>query len=234
MIIICIMPDLPGSLRVKVSPEITLMLILAGIAKVLNLVLHKLTQRQVDAAELAFLAVDEQLVDVGDDLYDYEVGGARPVLPVLSRPLLTKGLRAVAWHSCQLLTLASCAAQDDVLRNSFNVYRGMLRDSMKLNGLGLPTVARILAQLTRDVVLAAYVHLYGLEAQRHLMLRILLLEQDHEHRLKSLPDAFRTAFEKRRQAASREPGSEKWVFPQAILNEERFRASVGSASDEES
>ncbi len=80
-------------------------------------------------------------------------------------------------------------------------------------------------------MLAAYVHLYGLEAQRQLMLRILMLEKDHDKRLKALPNAFRTAFEKRRQAASREPGSEKWVFPQPILNEERFRASVGSASD---
>ena len=42
-------------------------------AQVLNLLLHKLTDRQADAAELAFLAVDEQLVDIGDDLFDYEV-----------------------------------------------------------------------------------------------------------------------------------------------------------------
>lgn len=44
-----------------------------GLPKVLNLVLHKLNNRRVDAAELAFLAVDEQLVDIGDDLFDYEV-----------------------------------------------------------------------------------------------------------------------------------------------------------------
>ena len=47
----------------------------------LNLVLHKLTKRPEDAAELAFLAVDEQLVDIGDDLFDYEVSSAQ--LPVL-------------------------------------------------------------------------------------------------------------------------------------------------------
>ena len=41
--------------------------------QVLNLLLHQLTGREVDAAELAFLAVDEQLVDIGDDLFDYEV-----------------------------------------------------------------------------------------------------------------------------------------------------------------
>jgi len=81
-----IMPDLPSSLRVKAPTEVTVMLLLTDVAKVLNLVLHKLTKRQVVAAELAFLAVDEQLVDIGDDLFDYEVGRASPVSPVLSRP----------------------------------------------------------------------------------------------------------------------------------------------------
>ncbi len=42
----------------------------------MNLLLHQLTGREVDAAELAFLAVDEQLVDIGDDLFDYEVAGS--------------------------------------------------------------------------------------------------------------------------------------------------------------
>ena len=41
--------------------------------QVLNLLLHGLTGRAVDAAELAFLAIDEQLVDIGDDMFDYEV-----------------------------------------------------------------------------------------------------------------------------------------------------------------
>ena len=80
----------------KAPTELTLMLILLAVVKVLNLVLHKLTQRQVDAAELAFLAVDEQLVDIGDDLFDYEVSSASPVLPVLSRPDIPE--RALAWH----------------------------------------------------------------------------------------------------------------------------------------
>ena len=73
--------------------------------------------------------------------------------------------------------------------------------------------------------------MFGLEAQRHLMLRILALEKEHERRLDSLPDEFRAAFEKRRKAASKEPGAEKWVFPQAILDEEAFRTSIGSATD---
>ena len=53
--------------------------------QVLNLLLYALTRRDPDKRLLEFLALDEQLVDIGDDLVDYE---------------------------------------DDVLRNTFNVYRG--------------------------------------------------------------------------------------------------------------
>ncbi|KAL3154541.1 hypothetical protein ABBQ32_013999 [Trebouxia sp. C0010 RCD-2024] len=52
--------------------------------RVLNLMLFKLTKRPYDEALLRFLFVDEHLVDIGDDLVDYE---------------------------------------DDVLANSFNIYR---------------------------------------------------------------------------------------------------------------
>ena len=38
------------------------------VLKVLNLLLFRLTGRPYDEAQLAFLAVDEQLVDIGDDL----------------------------------------------------------------------------------------------------------------------------------------------------------------------
>ena len=41
--------------------------------QVLNLLLHKLTRRPYDTALLEFLFVDEHLVDIGDDLVDYEV-----------------------------------------------------------------------------------------------------------------------------------------------------------------
>ena len=45
--------------------------------QVLNLLLYALTKRDPDQQLLEFLAVDEMLVDIGDDLVDYEV----PVLP---------------------------------------------------------------------------------------------------------------------------------------------------------
>ena len=41
--------------------------------QVLNLVLHGLTQTPIDDTEMAFLAVDEHIVDIADDLFDYEV-----------------------------------------------------------------------------------------------------------------------------------------------------------------
>ncbi len=85
--------------------------------------------------------------------------------------------------------------------------------------------------LTAGTCLAGYVHVFGLEAQRHLMLRILALEKEHKQRLDSLPVEFSAAFDKRQKAASREPGAEKWVFPHAILDEEAFRTSIGSATD---
>ena len=41
--------------------------------QVLNLLMFKLTKRQYDETLLGFLFVDEHLVDIGDDLVDYEV-----------------------------------------------------------------------------------------------------------------------------------------------------------------
>jgi hypothetical protein len=41
---------------------------------VLDLLLYALTQRPVDQQLMQFLAVDEHLVDIGDDLVDYEAG----------------------------------------------------------------------------------------------------------------------------------------------------------------
>ena len=48
-------------------------LTLLNALQVLNLLLHKLTRRPYDTTLLDFLFVDEHLVDIGDDLVDYEV-----------------------------------------------------------------------------------------------------------------------------------------------------------------
>ena len=46
-------------------------------AQVLNLLLYGLTGRPVDEQLMVFLAVDEHLVDIGDDLVDYEASTYR-------------------------------------------------------------------------------------------------------------------------------------------------------------
>lgn len=79
----------------------------------LHLVLHGLTKRQADAAQLAFLAVDEHLVDIGDDLFDYEVlCWATPPLLVstsLSKQFSNMGSCFVWSCSCCLPTVFVCS-----------------------------------------------------------------------------------------------------------------------------
>lgn len=81
--------------------------------QVLNLLLYKLTRRPYDDILLGFLFVDEHLVDIGDDLVDYEA--CRHVVPDL----------AVLFHAVTSIKLQNaCSLQDDVIANSFNIYRG--------------------------------------------------------------------------------------------------------------
>jgi hypothetical protein len=91
---------------------------------VLNLLLYGLTGRPVDDQLMEFLAVDEHLVDIGDDLVDYEVSvffssskSQSADLPVLV---------AVQCLPCHIITglLGRVPVQDDVMANSFNIYRG--------------------------------------------------------------------------------------------------------------
>ncbi len=78
----------------------------------LNLLLYKLTRRPFDDMLLGFLFVDEHLVDIGDDLVDYE-----------ARHVVTD--HAVLFHAVRSSKLPSaCSLQDDVIANSFNIYRG--------------------------------------------------------------------------------------------------------------
>lgn len=81
---------------------------------------------------------------------------------------------------------------------------------------------------------AAYIHLYGLDAQLHLARRISALEAQHSEMLSRLPEDFQLKFHTRRKQAAAEPGAEKWVFPQPILDEAGFRermAAEGSDTD---
>ena len=55
-----------------------------------------------------------------------------------------------------------------------------------------------------------------------------MLEAQHAELLDALPDTFQQKFHKRRKQAAAEPGAEKWVFPQPILDEEKFRADMAA------
>lgn len=132
--------------------------------RVLNLLLYKLTRRPYDDILLCFLFLDEHLVDIGDDLVDYE---------------------------------------DDVIANSFNIYR-------------------------------AYIHMYGKGAQIHLVKRIVDFEKQHADMLSQLPQQTQELVKLRQHEAASVAGSEKWVFPSAILDEGKYRADIGLASSSES
>ena len=80
--------------------------------QVLNLLLYKLTRRPYDTTLLDFQFVDEHLVDIGDDLVDYEV----------RHMVCTQAMLVGMSTNVQLLS--AYALQDDVMANSFNIYRG--------------------------------------------------------------------------------------------------------------
>ena len=82
--------------------------------QVLNLLLYKLTNQPYDEALLEFLFADEHLVDIGDDLVDYEV-----------RCIARWSFLLTALGTNNSQTSSPCRAmQDDVLGNTFNIYRG--------------------------------------------------------------------------------------------------------------
>ena len=55
---------------------------------------------------------------------------------------------------------------------------------------------------------AAYIHLYGLDAQLHLARRISALEAQHSEMLSRLPEDFQRKFHTRRKQAAAEAGAE--------------------------
>ncbi|DBA67470.1 TPA: hypothetical protein ACH3X2_001752 [Trebouxia sp. C0005] len=113
------------------------------LADVLNLLLYKLTRRPYDDILLGFLFVDEHLVDIGDDLVDYE-------------------------------------------------------------------------------------------ACRHVVHRIVDFEQQHANMLLQLPQQTQELVKLRQHEAASVAGSEKWVFPSAILDEGKYRDDMGLVSSSES
>lgn len=79
---------------------------------------------------------------------------------------------------------------------------------------------------------AAYIHLYGKEAQLHLVQRIADFEQQHASLLGQLPSGIQDLVKQRHKDAASVSGSEKWVFPSPILDEARFRVEMAGVSDD--
>ncbi|XP_072060720.1 uncharacterized protein [Arachis hypogaea] len=84
--------------------------------RVLNLLLYQLRGAEVEELHMEFLSVSEFLVEVSDDLYDYEVSSV---------------VQVFYWSSCSCLNLNSTKSphitQDDVLENNFNILRMFVR-----------------------------------------------------------------------------------------------------------
>ena len=86
----------------------------------LHLLLHRLIPKDYDEHLLGFLAIDEHLVDIGDDLVDYEV---RTKCRYASLRLLTWG----GYLGEDGEYFRAVCVQDDVSGNTFNIYRAYVR-----------------------------------------------------------------------------------------------------------
>lgn len=72
-----------------------------------------------------------------------------------------------------------------------------------------------------------YVHVYGVDAPRHLVDRISKLEALHSKLLEQLPVEHQAHYWSRHKEASAEEGAAKWVFPEPIVDEVNWRKEVG-------
>ena len=91
--------------------------------------LQKLTGQTCNDALSRFLYLDERLVDIGDDLVDYEVNA----LPIW--------LRACQVHIC-LVKMPDALVQEDVQSNSFNILRGVSAAGASSAGARLQLLAK--------------------------------------------------------------------------------------------
>lgn len=120
--------------------------------QVLHLVLLRATSKPFSGDLFDFLQVDERLVDIGDDLVDYEVSMADSSFSLVW-PMAHYGKRVDALDM-----------QDDVLENTFNILRGKL--------LLHPACSHKLSLWDCLIICAwtaGFVHIYGPDAQLHLV-----------------------------------------------------------------
>lgn len=72
-------------------------------------------------------------------------------------------------------------------------------------------------------LLAAFVHLYGGEAELKLVERISRLEAEHRALLAQLPPEAQAHYWARHKQASAEEGADRWCFPAPIFDEGGYR-----------
>ena len=102
--------------------------------RLLNHLLFTLRGVEPDRDLMQFLFVDEHLVDVGDDLLDYEVTFCSSHELELHQMSASRKLHHVykkqltepIFASLSRGDLTEDAMQDDIAKNSFNIYRGRL------------------------------------------------------------------------------------------------------------
>lgn len=75
--------------------------------------------------------------------------------------------------------------------------------------------------------------MHGREAELKLVERISQLEAQHMALLKQLPDHLQAHYWRRHKEASIGQGSERWVFPPLIYDEEAFRRRVQQQEEAE-
>ena len=69
-----------------------------------------------------------------------------------------------------------------------------------------------------------FIHAYGPEnGPLELVKRISAFEAELDKLLASLPESRRLAYLSRQKGAMELPGSERWIFPPVIRNEDEFR-----------
>jgi hypothetical protein len=192
---------------------------LVTMQQVLNLIMFRLRKRPYDEAQLAFLAVDEHLVDIGDDLCER----------LQLHCTLTMRMSHASACPCTAPRVAALCAddyEDDVLKNSFNVFRGLRTgqhpnlhvqgsDAGRTSLLCCTAICRQtwtrLPQLCR-CFRSAYIRVFGRDAQMRLIARISTLERQHETLLAALPTAMQQQFRARHKQAAAEPGQNRNVI----------------------
>ena len=183
--------------------------------QVLNLLLYALLRRSPDARLLEFLAADEQLVDIGDDLVDYEEDVLRNTFNIY-RGAARAPRRACSCAACRVPLIAACGTDERMKR--VDAYAEQIpwlpgsQPEVSTNPESLP------GGRFDETGHAGYVHLFGAEAELKLVQQISRLEAEHRRLLCALPAAVQACFHARHRQASAVPGALRLTCSQCVFS----------------